>query len=210
MMTVRFPEYVRVPEGLKISEVRLDPFKSALVIVDMQNAFAHERGPLFVPESRKTVEPIRRLLEKARSSGATVIYTQDWHTEDDVEFSIWGRHAVAGTWEAEIIDELKPLEREPVVKKIRYDGFYGTYLDDLLRMRGVENLVIVGTVANICVLHTAGSAALRGYKVYVPVDCISALNEFDYLATLRQVTFLYRGTLTTSELLEFSGRGPSR
>jgi len=90
-----------------------------------------------------------------------------------------------------------------VVKKLRYDAFYGTSLDHILRLHQIENIVVTGTVANICVLHTAGSAALRWYKVYLPIDCVSALNDFDYRATLRQVSFLYRGILTRSDLIEF-------
>ncbi len=65
-------------------------------------------------------------------------------------------------------------------------------------MYGIKNLVITGTVANICVLHTAGSAALRWYNVVIPMDCISALNEDDFKLTLRQIDFLYRGTIVKS------------
>jgi nicotinamidase-related amidase len=198
-----FPEYVKVPEKIDVKPIELEASKSALIIVDMQNAFVHEKCRLFVPESRKTIEPIRKLLEEARSKNVLVIYTQDWHQKDDPEFNVWGEHAVAGTWEAEIIDELKPIDGDVLIKKLRYDGFYGTYLDDVLRMRKIENTVITGTVANICVLHTAGSAALRGYKVVIPIDCISALSMFDYISTLRQVTFLYRGLLTTHEGVRF-------
>ncbi len=179
-------------------KVEIPAKESALIVVDMQNDFAHEKGALFVPESRKTVEPIRFLIERFREKRSTVIYTQDWHLEDDPEFKIWGRHAVANTWGAEIIDELKPSEGEVIVKKLRYDAFYGTSLDHILRLRGIKNLVIVGTVANICVLHTAGSAALRWYKVIIPMDGISALNEEDYHFTLHQVDFLYRGTIVKS------------
>ncbi len=69
----------------------------------------------------------------------------------------------------------------------------------MLRVKGIKNLVIVGTVANICVLHTAGSAALRWYNIVVPEDWISALTEFDMMATLRQIDFLYKGKITTSD-----------
>jgi len=198
-----FPEYVRIPEKIEVKPIELEASKTALIIVDMQNAFVHERGRLFVPESRKTIEPIRKLLERARSKNVTVVYTQDWHQKDDPEFNIWGEHAVAGTWEAEVIDELKPLDKDVLIKKLRYDGFYGTYLDDVLRMKKIEYTIITGTVANICVLHTAGSAAIRGYRVIVPVDCISALSDFDYFSTLRQISFLYKGILTTHEKITF-------
>ncbi|MEM1559987.1 MAG: isochorismatase family cysteine hydrolase [Thermoproteota archaeon] len=198
-----FPDHVKIPEKFEVKPARLEASKTALIIVDMQNAFAHEKGRLFVPESRKTIEPIKKLLEKARSKNVLLVYTQDWHQKDDPEFNIWGEHAVAGTWEAEIVDELKPSDRDVLVKKLRYDGFYGTYLDDVLRMKKIEKTVIAGTVANICVLHTAGSAAIRGYEVFIPIDCISALYEFDYMSTLRQATFLYRAILTTHDKIDF-------
>ncbi len=72
-------------------------------------------------------------------------------------------------------------------------------MDYVLRVKGIRNLVVVGTVANICVLHTAGSAALRWYNVVVPEDGISALTEFDQIAALRQMDFLYKGKITTSD-----------
>jgi len=175
--------------------VEIPAKESSLIVVDMQNDFAHERGSLFVPESRRTIEPIRLLIEKFRAKNSTVIYTQDWHSEDDPEFKIWGRHAVANTWGAEIVDELKPKDADILVKKLRYDAFYGTSLDHILRIKGIKNLVIVGTVANICVLHTAGSAALRWYNVIIPMDGISALSEKDYHFTLHQVDFLYKGVI---------------
>ncbi|MEO0222486.1 MAG: isochorismatase family cysteine hydrolase [candidate division WOR-3 bacterium] len=179
--------------------VELSAKETALIIVDMQNDFAHERGSLFVPDAPKTIKPIKSLIEKFREKNSTIIYTQDWHMEDDPEFKIWGVHAVAGTWGAEIVDELRPTDRDITVKKLRYDAFYGTSLDHILRVKGIKSLMITGTVANICVLHTAGSAALRWYNVIVPMDCISALTEDDYQFTLRQVDFLYKGTIVRSQ-----------
>ncbi len=82
-----------------------------------------------------------------------------------------GRTLCHGTWGAEIIDELKPLPDDIVIRKRRYDAFFGTDLDYVLRhVVHATNLVIVGTVANICLLHTAGSAALNWYNVVVPID----------------------------------------
>ncbi len=182
--------------------LRLKSSETAVIVVDMQNDFVHPRGKLYVPKALETVPAIAKLLAKARKSGAKIFFTQDWHGRDDPEFRIWGEHAVEETWGAEIVDELKPLENEFVIRKVRYDAFYGTHLEHLLRLCKVESLVVCGTVANICVLHTAGSAALRWWQVVVPVDTISALNEFDYRAALRQITFLYRGLLTTVDTLE--------
>ncbi len=199
---------VEVPEIPVEHAVRLPADRTAVIIVDMQNDFVKPGGKLYVPAAQKTIEPIRRLLGKAREKNVMVAYTMDTHYPGDPEFRIWGEHAVKGTWGWQIVDELKPVEGEVVVEKTRYDGFYGTPLDDLLRSYGIENVVVVGTVANICVLHTAGSAALRHYRVVMPMDGISALNEFDYYLTLRQVSFLYRGIIVESvDGIEFEGEG---
>ncbi len=199
---------VEVPEIPVKERVELDADKSALIIVDMQNDFVKPGGKLRVPSAEETIGPIRLLLERAREKQVMTLFTQDTHYPGDPEFGIWGEHVVKGTWGWRIIDELAPLPGEIVVEKTRYDGFYGTPLDDLLRVHGIRDVVVVGTVANICVLHTAASAALRWYRVYIPMDGISALNEFDYYATLRQVSFLYRGVIVRrAEGIVFRGTG---
>lgn len=195
---------MEIPEIPWAEGVEIPARKSAVLVVDMQNDFVHEKGALRVPAAAATVEPIRALLAKARAAGATVIFTQDWHAPDDPEFRVWPPHCVAGTWGAEIVAELAPQQGEPMVHKTTYDPFYQTDLEEILRARGIEHLVIVGTVANICVLHAAGSAALRGLKLIIPKDCVSALTEFDLLAAFRQITFLYRGlALPSQEALRF-------
>ncbi len=188
---------VKVPEIREQGEVELPASSTALLVVDMQNDFVDKGGKLYVPDAEKTVEPIKTLISKFRENGSLVIYTQDWHMKDDPEFKIWGEHAVAGTWGAEIFPPISPEREDFLVKKYRYDAFFGTSLDYILRVKNVRNLVVTGTVANICVLHTAGSAALRWYNVIVPKEGISALSEFDYFSTLRQVDFLYKGIVTT-------------
>ncbi|TRM96108.1 isochorismatase, partial [Sulfolobus sp. B1] len=190
---------IEVPNIPIEKEVTLNPMSTALIIVDMQNDFVRKNGKLSVPTAENTIPYIKNLIDKARSAGALVVYTQDWHMKDDPEFKIWGEHALAGTWGAEIVDELKPEKEDFIVKKYRYDAFFETSLDYILRVKNIKNTIITGTVANICVLHTAGSAALRWYNVIMPKDSISAITEFDYYATLRQVDFLYKGKITTSD-----------
>jgi len=196
-MEVAIPEYKIFPV------VKLDPRSTALVVVDMQVDFVSPKGKLPVPEAWKTIPVIRRLIERARKAKAPIIFTQDWHRADDPEFTIWPSHAVGGTHGAKVIPQLKPLPKDYFVRKRTYDAFFGTDLDILLRQKGIRNLVITGTVANICVLHTAGSARLRGYEIVIPQDAISALNPFDQAAALRQVSFLYQGTITRSEGIHF-------
>ncbi|AWR96399.1 isochorismatase family protein [Acidianus sulfidivorans JP7] len=194
---------IDVPNIPEEKEVVLNPKDTAVIIVDMQNDFVRKNGKLYVPRAEETIKPISNLINKARNSSALVIYTQDWHMKDDPEFKIWGEHALAGTWGAEIVDELTPDKNDFIIKKYRYDAFFETPLDYILRVKNIKNVVLTGTVANICVLHTAGSAALRWYNVIMVKDGISAITDFDYYSTLRQVDFLYKGKVATSDGIKF-------
>ncbi|BCU66825.1 isochorismatase [Sulfolobales archaeon HS-7] len=194
---------VEVPE-VKEEDVIINSRSSALIVVDMQNDFVRKEGKLYVPSAESTIMPISNLIRKFKERNSLVIYTQDWHMKDDPEFKIWGEHALANTWGAEIVDELRPDKDDFLIKKYRYDGFFESPLDYILRVKGVRKVVITGTVANICVLHTAGSAALRWYDVILPKDGISAITDFDYYSTLRQVSFLYRGAITSSERISLT------
>ncbi len=187
---------VSVPDYKILSRISLPPSKTAVLISDMLVDFVSPKGKLFVKDSRKTIAPTRKLILRARKAGATIIYIQDWHRPDDPEFSIWGPHAIQETEGTRIIPEFTPKPRDYIVRKRTYDPFYATDLDLLLRQKGIRHLIITGTVANICVLHAAGSADLRGYDIVVPIDTISALNPFDFQTALRQISFVYQGKLS--------------
>jgi nicotinamidase-related amidase len=190
---------VEVPEITYKDAVTLPAATTALIIVDMQNDFVKPGGSLVVPSSAETVAGIARLLEEARASGVRIAYTQDTQMEGDPEWEIWPQHCRINSWGWHIIDELTPREKDLICLKNRYDGFYGTWLDHFLSsVWRIEHLVIVGTVSNICVLHTAASAGLRWYRITIPADGISALTEFDQALTLRQVSSLYAGDVVRS------------
>jgi nicotinamidase-related amidase len=193
---------VDVPAYEIHDEVRVDPGKTALIVVDMQNDFVKEGGSLLVPDSEATIPSIKGLLDLARGSGMRAVFTQDTHTEGDPEWEIWPEHVREGSWGWRIVDELAPREDELVIRKVRYDAFYGTHLDHYLRVWAVDTLVICGTVANICVHYTAASAALRWFEVVVPRDATSALDPFDLEASLRQTSFLFAGKITSSESIK--------
>ena len=195
---------VEVPEYEIHEEVRVDPTRTALIIVDMQNDFVREGGALLVPDAEATIPKIKDLLELARESGMKVVFTQDTHDEGDPEWEIWPEHVRTGSWGWEIVDELAPREDETVIRKVRYDAFYGTHLDHFLRLWDVNTLIICGTVANICVHYTAASAALRWYHVIIPHDTVSALYEIDLESSLRQVAFLFAGQIMESGAIRLS------
>jgi nicotinamidase-related amidase len=193
---------IEVPEYETYDEVRVDPAKTAVIVVDMQNDFVKEGGSLVVPDAEATIPKIQGLLDLARGSGMKVVFTQDTHTDGDPEWDIWPEHVREGSWGWEIVEELAPREDELVIRKVRYDAFYGTHLDHYLRVWGADTLIICGTVANICVHYTAASAALRWFEVVIPRDATSALDPFDLEASLRQTSFLFAGKITESESIK--------
>jgi nicotinamidase-related amidase len=190
---------VEVPELKFERKVSLNPEDTALIVVDMQNDFVRDDGNLYVPAAKETIKNIKGLIDEARKKKVKVVYTQDTHFDGDTEWEIWPVHCKKGSDGWKIIDELKPAEGEMVFEKNRYDGFYETQLEHYLsHVWGIKNLVIVGTVSSICVLHTAASAGLRWYNLVIPADGISALTNFDQAMTLRQVSTLYTGKIVKS------------
>lgn len=200
---------VEVPEIPFADHVELPADKTAIVVVDMQNDFVKPEGSLTAEAAQEIVPHIQRLLAMARLHRVKIAYTQDTAVPEDPEFDIWPDHCVQGTWGWEIIEELKPHPEDKVFKKNRYDAFYDSGLDHYLtRLWKVDHLVIVGTVSNICVLHTAASAGLRWFHVVMSADGIGALTTFGQALTLHQVSSLYNGDLVRSvEDIHFEVQG---
>ncbi|WP_276259825.1 cysteine hydrolase family protein [Haloglomus litoreum] len=162
----------------------LEGERAAVVVVDMQNGFCKPDGALYAPGSEAVIEPVVDLVERARDAGARVVYTRDVHPPGQFdgnhyydEFERWGEHVVEGSWEAELVEELDVREDDLVVEKHTYDAFHETQLDGWLSARGVEDLAVCGTLANVCVLHTAGSAGLRDYRPVLVEDAIGAIED---------------------------------
>ncbi|MDP8926139.1 MAG: cysteine hydrolase [Actinomycetota bacterium] len=193
---------VEVPEYVVHEEVLVDPTKTSLIIVDMQNDFVKEGGSLLVPSAEDTIPSIKGLLDLARESGMRVVFTQDMHNAGDPEWEIWPEHVREGSWGWQIADELGPREDELVIRKVPYGAFFGTHLDHFLRVWDVDTLVICGTVANICVHYTAASAALRWSEVVITKDAVSVLEEIDLESSLRQTSFLFAGRITDSAAIK--------
>lgn len=161
--------------------------KEALLVIDMLNDFVREGAPLEVPETRKIIPAIQREIERARKEGSPVIYACDWHEPEDREFEKmgWPPHAVKNTEGAEVVEQLKPAERDIEIKKTTYSAFYGSKLEETLKSLGVESLRLTGCVTNICVMFTAADAAMRDYDVTVVQDAVAGLNREDHEAGLR-------------------------
>jgi nicotinamidase/pyrazinamidase len=143
--------------------------RGALIIVDMLNDFIDEKGALYCgPGARAIVPFIQERLAAHRKAGSLVVFLQDAHAEDDLEFEKFPKHCVAGTWGSQIIDALAPEPDEKVLPKTRYSGFYGTPLEKILTDHQPDEVEVVGVCTSICVMDTVGGLANRDYRTVVP------------------------------------------
>ncbi|MFB6251563.1 MAG: cysteine hydrolase family protein [Halobellus sp.] len=188
-----------------------DPARTAVVVVDMQNGFCHPDGSLYAPGSETVVDAVADLVADARDAGTQIIFTRDVHPPeqfDDThyydEFDQWGEHVLEGSWDAEIVDALEARDKDHVVEKHTYDAFHQTELDGWLTARGIDDLLICGTLANVCVLHTAGSAGLRDYRPVLVEDSIGAIENAHREYALDHADWLF-GEVATREDVAFEG-----
>lgn len=190
--------------------MNLPATETSLVVVDMQNGFCHPDGSLYAPPSKAAIEPVQRLLDRARDTGTQIIFTRDVHPPEQFEnahyydeFERWGEHVLEGSWEAEIVEELEVLETDHVVEKHTYDAFHATELDGWLSAHNIRNLAFCGTLANVCVLHTAGSAGLRDYRPVLLEDAVGFIEEEHRKYAIDHADWLF-GEVITSDQLAFT------
>lgn len=194
---------------------QLEARKSALLVIDLQNAFIHEKGTLGVSgiDTKRLstiVSPLQKLIKRCQDAGVPVIWTKQEHFATDhsrARKKLAGHtskrkqvSALAGTWDEEIVDELKPLadfRPEFVIRKHRFGAFYETRLEMMLRMLGVQHLFVTGATTNACVETSIREAYLRDFDVIAVDDCISGVNG-DWEETAKKVWSHYLCEISNS------------
>lgn len=173
----------------------------ALIVIDMLNDFV--TGVLAnQADAERIIPQIRRLIDYARSQPDwLVVYSNDAHRADDREIAVWGKHAMAGTRGADVIDELAPIggEREIVSPKRFYGAFDETGLDETFKKYGVDEVILTGQHTHCCVRHTAYGAFMRDYRIKVPADAVCVFPGVDQEAALDYLKTIYGAEITTAE-----------
>ena len=137
--------------------------KTGLVVIDMLNDF--QDGALANPAAEDIVGPLKKLIKAARANNDwVVIYGNDAHKPGDLEFNIFGVHAVAGSDGAAVIDAIAPQEGDEIVNKRYYSTFTETDLDSICKIHGIGRLVMVGQHTDCCVRHTSYDAYVRAMR----------------------------------------------
>ena len=224
-MTLRLPTR---PEPLDI-----DPARTAVVVVDMQNAFASPGGLLDlagvdIAGAAAVVRTIGGILAAARAAAIPVVYLQTGYKPDlsngggpsspnprketalclmRARPELRGQLLVEGTWDFQIVDELAPQAQDLVVLKTRYSGFAGTQLDSVLRAREIRYLVFVGIATNVCVESTLRDAYFHEYwPILVTDGAMQAGPPEAHAATVFNVESFFGWTLTSQDLVEAVSR----
>jgi ureidoacrylate peracid hydrolase len=212
----------------KPNPVEVDFKKSAIVVVDMQNAFASKGGMLDIArvditDTPRVIRVIRSVIDAARENGVAVVYLRmaykpdlsdsggpnspNFHKELAMTLmcsrpELKGKVLIEGTWDAEIVDDLAPQPGDLVVTKTRYSGFAGTSLDSQLRMRAVQYLFFAGIATNVCIESTLRDAYFHDYWPILLRDAaMPAGSAAAHEATLFNVESFFGWTMTSQELV---------
>ncbi|MBX3030905.1 MAG: cysteine hydrolase [Chloroflexi bacterium] len=197
----------------------IDIARTALIVVDMQNDFVRVGAPQEVPDARTTIPVIRSLLDRFHALERPVVYTRFlagpaetlmWRWSPELappRQSCWlGVRRTYGDVEGEregpaVIDELTPTPGDSVIDKYGYGAFHRTRLHDLLLAHGVDTVVVVGTVTQICVDETVRGAFELGLRAVLVEDGVSSFDPALHDATIRNVAMKFGRVMTAAELL---------
>jgi ureidoacrylate peracid hydrolase len=208
--------------------VKIDTARTAIVVVDMQNAFCSKGGMfdvlwgLDVVKVGRVVKANKKVIEAARSAGIKTVYLRMAYRPDLANAggpespNYWkepglvamrqhpewkGRFITIGGWDWEIIDQLRPEPADIVVDKNRYSGFANTELDAVLRTHNIKYLVFLGIATNVCVESTLRDAYFNDYfPILVSDGCGNAGTDSTQEATLWNVATVFGWVTTSGEL----------
>jgi ureidoacrylate peracid hydrolase len=196
------PRNEMVTLDAKPEPIAIDPTRTAVIVIDMENDFAakdgmFDRAGLDISGAQKAIAPTAKVLAAARQTGLKIIYLKmgyhadlsDLGAPDSVnrmrhlKFGVGqkiqtpdGRESrilIRDTWDTEIVPELKPQTGDIVLYKTRFSGFYQTDLDATLKKFGIKYLIVTGVTTSICVESTVRDAMFRDYLCVLLKDCMS-------------------------------------
>ena len=204
--------------------ITFDPQQSALIVVDMQNAYATPGGYLDlagfdVSTTRPVIANIQTAVTAARAAGMLIIWFQNGWDEQYVEAGgpgspnyhksnalktmrkqpqLQGKLLAKGSWDYQLVDELVPQPGDIVLPKPRYSGFFNTPLDSILRSRGIRHLVFTGIATNVCVESTLRDGFFLEYFGVVLEDAThQAGPKFAQKAALFNIETFLAGSATS-------------
>ncbi|HEY0462415.1 MAG TPA: isochorismatase family cysteine hydrolase [Pyrinomonadaceae bacterium] len=181
-----------------------DKSETALLIIDMISDFEFDSGDKILPFAEAIAKNIAALKKKAEKAKIAVIYVNDnfgkWRSDFKKQLKHSQSKSVRGH---KIARMLAPKENDYFVLKAKHSAFYSTTLDLLLAYLGAKTLILTGVASDICILFTANDAYMRDYDLFVPCDCVAALDEKTNESTLRYMEKVLKADTRASDELDF-------
>lgn len=192
--------------------IRVDPERTALLVIDMQNAFLDPEGMLYMPSAEAMIPRLQGVVDTCRGAGIPVVWVRLSHEfmGTTIYRDLWPEHFDAdgqpklrrGTRDFELHKDLKVLPGELIVDKFKYTAFTGTNLETILRQLGRDTVIIVGLATNACCESTARDAFFRDFHVIVVSDANATLNDEMQKASLDNIAMLFGRVVTAEELAQ--------
>src|SRR6266513_462006 len=218
------PKNEMVTLNAKPEPIAIDPARSAVIVVDMENDFAakggmFDRAGVDVSGAQKAIGPTAKVLAAARQAGLKIVYLKMGYRPDlsdlgatdsvnrtrHLKFGVGqkiqtpdGRESrllIRDTWDTDIVPELKPQASDIVMYKTRFSGFYQTDLDATLKKFGIKYLIVTGVTTSICVESTVRDAMYRDYLCVMLSDCMNEPIGHELARTNHEASLLNAETL---------------
>jgi nicotinamidase-related amidase len=149
---------------------------SALIVVDMLNAYDHEDADRLVESVERVIEPVAGLVKRASEQGVEVIYVNDNYGDWNSSQEELARAALNGR-RPDLVEPILPPDDADFVIKARHTIFYMTPLEYLLGQKRIDHLVLAGQVTEQCILYSALDAYVRHFEVTIPPDAVAHIHE---------------------------------
>lgn len=180
--------------------------RSALLVIDMQRYFLDSSSHAYVPASSEIIDNVRALISAYRQMSRPVVFTRHALLPDEDAGAMgrwWGDVLREGDPLSEIVEALRPLPGETVLRKSRYSAFAGTELENTLRELGVDQISITGVMTHLCCETTARDAFLRDFDVFFLIDGTASRSEELHVAALKTLADGFAIPATTEEVLRW-------
>jgi len=179
------------------------PGRCALLVIDMQQYFLSIATPV--------LGNVLSIIEACRSKGILIMFTRHGHREVSEDGGMlaewWGDLIERGSKDWELIKPLKPADVDGIIDKNRYSVFHGTGLDENLKSRKIDELIITGVMTNCCCETTARDAFVRDYRVFFVSDATATVNDELHVASLKNLAFGFAYIVSTGQLCGYLSKG---
>lgn len=187
---------------------KLKSTKTVLMIIDMQNDFTEKGAIIEVTGIRKSFPKFKKFIDFCRDKGLFIIYTRHAYSpkNNPVEARLFPELKREGlrrnTHGFEIDNYLKPLTSDTVLNKTRYDAFYKTNLEKLLKKKGITDIIITGTMTEVCCESTARSAMFRDFNIWFVSDLNFTFDKKKHFYTLKTIRDHFGNVVKFSQILK--------